>query len=115
MAFKPKTDDMREAPSIVVIRQLSKEGAKINAFDPEAEENAKKLLKDIDITYFKNPLDAIKGSDCLVIATEWNEFRSIDREKMRALMNLPNIVDGRNIYEPDEMRNIGFNYIGIGR
>lgn len=113
LAFKPKTDDIREAPSVTIIEQLQKEGALINAFDPEAEESAKKVLKNIN--YFANPIDALKGCECLVIATEWNEFRNIDRQKIKQALKSPNIVDGRNIYEPDEMREMGFNYIGVGR
>jgi UDPglucose 6-dehydrogenase len=113
LAFKPKTDDMREAPSIVIIEQLQEAGAKIAAFDPEAEETAKKTLKDIE--YVKTPYDALEGADALVIVTEWNVFRDLDKEKMKKLMNSPNIIDGRNVYSPDEMREEGFNYIGVGR
>lgn len=104
---------MREAPSITIIEQLQKEGVKINTFDPEAKEQAKKILKNIN--YFDNPLDALKGSDCLVISTEWNEFRDIDKNKIKSTLKYPNIVDGRNIWEPDEMKELGFNYIGVGR
>ena len=113
LAFKPKTDDMREAPSIAVIEQLQKEGAKIKAFDPEAEKTAKKILNDIE--YTKDPYSAIKDADALVIVTEWNEFRNLDKEKIKSLLKEPNIVDGRNVYEPKEMEELGFNYIGIGR
>lgn len=113
LAFKPKTDDMREAPSIVIINQLQKEGAKIVAFDPEAEETAKKVLNDIE--YVKNPYDALKGVDALVIVTEWNEFRDLDKEKMKDMMKQPIIIDGRNIYDTEEMKDAGFNYIGVGR
>lgn len=113
LAFKPKTDDMREAPSIVVIEQLQKEGAKIHAFDPEAQEVAKNILKDVD--YFSSPYECIKGCDCLVIVTEWNAFRDLDKNKMKQLMSHPNIVDGRNVYDPLEMKHLGFNYIGVGR
>ena len=113
LAFKPKTDDMREAPSIILINELNKAGAKIQAFDPEAEENAKKILKNVN--YFKTPYDALKGSSCLVIVTEWNEFRNLEKKKMKDLMNEPNIVDGRNIYDTKEMKEEGFNYISVGR
>ena len=115
LAFKPKTDDMREAPSITVINQLNKEGAKINAFDPEAKEQAQKIFKNINIKYFEHPIDALKDCDCLVILTEWNEFRNIDKKKIKQLLKSPNIVDGRNVYEPNEMKEVGFNYIGVGR
>ncbi len=113
LAFKPKTDDMREAPSIVIIDQLQGEGARIKAFDPEAEESAKKMLKDIE--YVKDPYDAISGADILVIVTEWNEFRNLDKGKMKELLKEPNIIDGRNVYDPNEMKELGFNYIGVGR
>jgi UDPglucose 6-dehydrogenase len=113
LAFKPKTDDMREAPSIVIIEQLQKEGADIVAFDPEAEKTAKQVLK--DVKYAKKPYDALEGAEALVIVTEWNEFRDLDKEKMKGLMDSPNIIDGRNVYDPDEMRSAGFNYIGVGR
>ena len=113
LAFKPKTDDMREAPAIVVIEQLQGEGAKIRAFDPEAEESAKKMLKDVE--YVNDPYDAIKDADALVIVTEWNDFRNLDKGKMKELLKEPIIIDGRNVYEPKEMMELGFNYIGVGR
>ena len=113
LAFKPKTDDMREAPSITIINQLQEQGATITAFDPEAEETAKTVLK--DITYTQDPYEATKDADALVIVTEWNEFRNLDLNKVKSSMNQPNIVDGRNIYEPQDMQKLGFNYIGVGR
>ena len=113
LAFKPKTDDMREAPSLVIIKQLQNEGASIAAFDPEAEETARKMVNDVE--YTKSPYDAVNGADCLVIATEWNEFRDLDMEKIKVMMKRPNIVDGRNIYGTKEMHELGFNYIGVGR
>lgn len=113
LAFKPNTDDIREAPALTVISQLQEEGAVINAFDPVAEENAKKILNDVN--FFKTPYDALKDSSCLVIVTEWNEFRNLDREKIKELLKYPNIVDGRNIYDPKEMKEKGFNYISVGR
>ncbi len=113
LAFKPKTDDMREAPSITIIEQLQAEGAKIKAFDPEAEENAKSVLN--DVVFAPDPYEVIEGADALVIATEWNEFRSLDKNKIKQLLKQPNIIDGRNVYEPKEMKEAGFNYIGVGR
>lgn len=113
LAFKPKTDDMREAPSISIIRQLQKEGAKITAFDPEAQETAKKILK--DVTYCNDPYSTIAGCDALVIVTEWNEFRDLDLKKVKRLLRLPNIIDGRNMYNPQEMEKLGFNYLCVGR
>lgn len=113
LAFKPKTDDIREAPSVEIISELQKRGVKIRAFDPEAEESAKKVLKNVE--YCKTPYDTLKGCDGLIIVTDWNEFRELDKKKIKKLLNQPNIVDGRNIYSPDEMRKEGFNYISIGR
>mgnify|MGYP001319727988 CR=1 FL=1 len=113
LAFKPKTDDIREAPSIAIIMELQGLGAKIRAFDPEAKINAKKVLK--DVVFCNDPYSTAKGCDALVIATEWNEFRVLDMDKIKRLLKQPNIIDGRNIYEPEEMRSAGFNYIGIGR
>jgi len=113
LSFKPKTDDMREAPSIDIIRVLQEKGAKIVAFDPVAEENAKSMLT--DVTFVKKPFEAIDKSDALVIFTEWDEFRSIDLEKVKSLMNHPLIFDGRNIYDVDQMKKKGFEYYSIGR
>ena len=112
LSFKPKTDDMREAPSLVLIEQLQKEGADIIAFDPVAQENASKLVK---IEFGKEPYDTVKDADLLVMVTEWDEFRQLDFEKIKKLMKQPNIVDGRNVYDMKEMRELGFNYIGVGR
>ena len=113
LSFKPKTDDIREAPAIFIINELQKLGAKIRAFDPVAEENAKKLLKNVE--YAQNPYDTINGADALVICTEWDEFRDLDKEKIKSLLKQPNIIDGRNIYSPKEMKELGFNYTGVGR
>ena len=113
LAFKPKTDDVREAPAITVIQELQGLGAKIRAFDPEAEHQAKKVLK--GVKYFSDPYRVLTGCHALVIMTEWNEFRDLDKEKIKGLLKMPNIVDGRNIYDPGEMKEMGFNYLGIGR
>lgn len=113
LAFKPKTDDMREAPSIEIINELLRLGAKVRAFDPEAQDTAKKIFKNIE--YCETPYETLKGCDGLIIVTEWNEFRDLDKKKIKSLLKQPNIVDGRNIYSPDEMEKEGFNYIGIGR
>ena len=113
LAFKPKTDDIREAPSLIIIDELQELGAKIKAFDPVAEENARKVTKNVE--FCKNPYDAVKGCDCLVIVTEWDEFRNLDKKKIKELMKQPNVVDGRNIYDPHEMKEFGFNYVGVGR
>src|SRR3989338_1687153 len=102
LAFKPKTDDIREAPSIAIIMELQRLGAKIRAFDPEAKLNAKKVLK--GVTFCNDPYSTVKGCDALVIATEWNEFRVLDIDRIKRLLKQPNIIDGRNIYEPDQMK-----------
>lgn len=113
LAFKPKTDDIREAPALNIIKSLIKYGAKVNAFDPVAKENAKKIFT--NVAYFDTPYDTINRCDALVICTEWDEFRELDKEKMKNMMNRPLIFDGRNIYEPEEMRQAGFEYHSIGR
>ncbi len=113
LAFKPKTDDMREAPSLIVIRQLQEFGAKIRAFDPEAQEAAKKVLK--GVVYCKDPYSTLTGCDALVVVTEWNEFRDLDLKKIKKMLKQPNVVDGRNIYNPQEMKRLGFNYLCVGR
>ncbi len=113
LSFKPKTDDMRDAPSIVIINELQKLGAEVHAFDPVSERNARHVLSDVH--YADTPFGALEGSHCLVIVTEWDLFRELDKNRMKLLMAEPNIVDGRNIYEPAEMRSLGFNYVGVGR
>lgn len=113
LAFKPDTDDMRDAPSITVIELLQKDGAKINAYDPKASANAEKLLKNV---YFsKNPYDAAKDADLVIIITEWNEFKEIELRKLKELMKFPNLIDARNIYDPEKIKNLGFKYMGVGR
>ncbi|MGI9054362.1 MAG: UDP-glucose dehydrogenase family protein [Pyrinomonadaceae bacterium] len=113
LSFKPETDDMRESPATDIIKELQKRGAKIKAFDPVAMEEAKHLLPDID--YATDEYDAIKDADALLIITEWNQFRALDMEKVKNLLKAPKIADLRNIYEPEDMRELGFEYIGVGR
>jgi len=113
LSFKPKTDDIREAPSLKIIEDLISMGARINAFDPVAIESAKKVLK--DVVFFDDPYEAIRGCDALIVATEWDEFRNPDMKVIKSLLKKPVIVDGRNIYDPKEMKKLGFTYIGIGR
>jgi len=113
LSFKPKTDDMREAPSISIINELQRLGANISAFDPESIENARKMLKNIE--YAKTPYDALKGCDALVIVTEWDEFREPDFDKIKSSLKKPIIFDGRNLYDPLEIRGQGFFYHSIGR
>lgn len=113
LSFKPETDDMRESPAIKIIQEMQAHGAKIRAFDPVAAEEAKKDLPDIE--YAENEYDAIKDADALVIITEWNQFRALDMEKVKSLLKEPKIADLRNIYEPEDMRKLGFEYVGVGR
>jgi UDPglucose 6-dehydrogenase len=113
LSFKPETDDMREAPSIYIIKELQKRGAKIKAFDPVAMEEAKKHLS--CVTYANDEYDAIKDADALVIITEWNQFRALDMKRVKSLLRSPRIADLRNIYEPADMKEMGFEYVGVGR
>ncbi|HYE73366.1 MAG TPA: UDP-glucose/GDP-mannose dehydrogenase family protein, partial [Blastocatellia bacterium] len=113
LSFKPKTDDMRDATSLVLIDELHKLGAHIKAFDPVAEENAKQLISNVE--YTATPYDAVQGADALIVVTEWNEFRNLDMHKVKNALKHPIIIDGRNIYEPDQMRSNGFLYQGVGR
>lgn len=114
LSFKPKTDDMREAPSITIINELLKKGAKIKAYDPRAIETAKKIFKD-KIIYVKNSYEALHDSDCLLLLTEWNEFRRPDFEKVKTLLKNPIIFDGRNQYNHDKITEYGFEYYCIGK
>ncbi|MFH1551102.1 MAG: UDP-glucose/GDP-mannose dehydrogenase family protein [Planctomycetota bacterium] len=113
LAFKPNTDDMREAPAIYIINELQKRGANIKAYDPEAMDNAKQILDKVE--YCQDPYSVAKGVDCLVIATEWEEFKLLDLKRIKKEMNQPNIIDGRNIFDPAKMIELGFNYRSIGR
>lgn len=113
LSFKPETDDMRESPATDIIREMQKLGARIRAFDPVAMDEAKHCLPDIE--YATDEYDAIKDADALVIITEWNQFRALDMEKVKSLLKSPKIADLRNIYEPRDMRALGFEYIGVGR
>ncbi len=113
LAFKPRTDDMREAPAITVIEQLQHEYAKIAVFDPEAMKNARKVLK--NIKYAKTAYETLKGADALIVLTEWDEFREPNFKKIKKLMKNKIIIDGRNIYEPRRIKKLGFKYIGVGR
>jgi UDPglucose 6-dehydrogenase len=114
LAFKPRTDDMREAPAIVVIRGLLERGATVAVHDPEALGQAKKIFGD-HVTYHRVNYEALAGADALLVVTEWSEFRRPDFDRMRQLLKHPVIIDGRNIYEPDVMRTHGFTYVPIGR
>jgi UDPglucose 6-dehydrogenase len=114
LAFKPNTDDIRSAPAIYIIKRLIKDGAKIRVYDPVAMERAKEELG-AGVTYCADAYDAAEGSDCIAVMTEWNEFKEVDWRKIKAIVKQPNVLDGRNIYDPDRVRSAGFAYMGIGR
>ena len=114
LAFKPRTDDMREAPAIPIIEGLLARGARVQAYDPEAMHVARQLFG-TKITYAKNAYRALVGADALLIVTEWNEFREPDFTKMKKTMKQPIIFDGRNLYQPEQLRELGFTYSSIGR
>jgi UDPglucose 6-dehydrogenase len=114
LSFKPETDDMRESPAIDIIEALVQKGAKVRAYDPVAMEEARHCLNG-NIEYATDEYDAIDGADALVIITEWNQFRALDMQKVKSLLRSPKIADLRNIYEPDDMRELGFEYVGVGR
>jgi UDPglucose 6-dehydrogenase len=114
LAFKPRTDDMREAPAIPIIERLVSRGAAVRAYDPAAGPVARRLFGD-RITLCEKSYEALAGADALAIVTEWNEFREPDFDKMRSLLKAPVVFDGRNIYSPEHMRALGFTYFSIGR
>jgi UDPglucose 6-dehydrogenase len=114
LAFKPRTDDMRDAPAITVIESLLDGGARVQAFDPEAMEEARKIFAD-RIQYTHRNYDALHGASALLILTEWNEFRRPDFGRIKKLLKQPIIFDGRNIYDPSELQKLGFTYYSIGR
>ncbi len=113
LAFKPNTDDMRDAPSIEIIHMLQHEGAQIKAYDPQATETAKRILT--NVTYGDSPYAVAEDADALILMTEWNEFKQLDMMRIKETMRQPIILDGRNIYIPRRMREMGFTYRGMGR
>ena len=113
LAFKPNTDDMRDAPSLTIIPRLQDKGAKIVAYDPASMEEAKQLMKNVD--YVEGPYTAINGADALVIITEWDEFRALDMSRVKETLAAPVLIDLRNIYNPTQMTDLGFDYVSVGR
>lgn len=113
LAFKPETDDMREAPAVGIIRSLLEDGASVRAYDPVSKSEAMKLLP--EVAYADDEYAAVKDADALVLVTEWNQFRALDMTRIRDLMKTPKVADLRNIYEPEDMRELGFEYVGVGR
>ena len=115
LAFKPNTDDMRDAPSISIINMLQNEGAEIKAYDPEAQDNAKRVLDVERVAFCDDPYQVAEDADALILVTEWNEFKQLDMDRVKSLMRQPVLVDGRNIYDPSRMVGMGFTYRGMGR
>ena len=113
LTFKPNTDDMRDSPSLVIVPELQKAGAKIKAFDPQGMHEAEKFLN--NVRFSKGPYEAMEGADALVIITEWNAFRALDLQRVKGLLKSPILVDLRNIYNLVEMRKAGFVYFSVGR
>ncbi|HVG20204.1 MAG TPA: UDP-glucose/GDP-mannose dehydrogenase family protein [Blastocatellia bacterium] len=113
LSFKPETDDLREAPALKMINDLLAAGAKVRAYDPAAMEPARRILP--DVTYCEDEYDAASGSDALVVVTEWNQFRGLNLDKLKSVMSTLNLVDLRNIYEPEAIRSAGFKYVSMGR
>ncbi len=113
LSFKPNTDDMRQAPAIDIANELMAQGAAVSAYDPVAMVKAKELLP--GVAFRRSPYSAVRGADALILVTEWNEFRQLDMTRVKKSMQRPVLVDGRNIYDPSEMKRLGFVYRGIGR
>jgi UDPglucose 6-dehydrogenase len=114
LSFKPRTDDMREAPSLIVINRLLRAGAAIRAHDPVAMDEARRIFKN-RVHFTADAYEALRGADALAVVTEWSEFRTPDFLKMKKLMKKPVVFDGRNIYNQEELRKLGYTYYGIGR
>jgi UDPglucose 6-dehydrogenase len=113
LSFKPNTDDMREAPSLTILPALISKGAKLKAYDPVSVGHARKLFK--DVKFCKTPYEAAQGADAVLVLTEWNEFKQVDFQKLRTIVHQPILIDGRNMYEAQEMAEKGFTYLGMGR
>jgi UDPglucose 6-dehydrogenase len=113
LAFKPRTDDIRESAALTLIDQLAEVGARVAAYDPEAVVNARRIFPDID--YAHTPYEAVRDASAVVVMTEWDVFRTLDLARVRSLMREPIMVDCRNIYDPDELVRLGFKYSSVGR
>ena len=114
LAFKPRTDDMREAPAVIIIERLLAGGAKVAVHDPEAMDEARELFGD-KVSYHRLNYDALEGADALIVVTEWNEFRRPDFDRIKAALAAPVVFDGRNVYDPVKMLAQGFTYYSVGR
>jgi len=114
LAFKPDTDDIRSAPAIDIIKKLMREGARVKVFDPQAMEKARTELGD-SVTYCSDMYEAAKDSDCVILMTEWDAFREVDWDRIKGVMKQPVVMDGRNLYDPERLKKLGFKYAGMGR
>ena len=113
LAFKPRTDDIRESAALTLIEQLLDEGAEVSAYDPEATENTREIFP--QVRYAQTPYGAVEDTSAVVVMTEWDVFRNLDLQRVRELMTEPVIVDCRNIYNPEDLNSTGFRYSGVGR
>jgi UDPglucose 6-dehydrogenase len=113
LTFKPDTDDMRDSPALDIVPALQAMGAKVQAYDPEGMHEAAKMLP--NVSFLDGPYEVAEEADALVILTEWNAFRALDLDRIKMLMNGPVVVDLRNVYDPEEMREAGFTYASVGR
>ena len=113
LSFKPNTDDLRDSPAIGIIEALIKKGVSVQAYDPVAMDGAKKKFK--KIIFRENPYEAARGADGILLLTEWNEFRNLDFNRLKELLNQPIMIDLRNVYNPETIRDFGFSYISVGR
>jgi len=113
LAFKPNTDDIRESPALEIIHLLQNEGATVKSYDPQAMENVAKVSPKTVLC--ENPYQVADGADALILATQWNEFKQLDFARIHTMMNKPILLDGRNLWDADTLRALGFKYIGVGR
>jgi len=113
LSFKPNTDDLRESVAMAVVQRLASQGAQVRAYDPQAMEKAKAVLP--GVTFCRSPQEAATGADCALLLTEWDEFRKLDFAKLKKVMAHPTVIDGRNIYDPEKMKELGFTYRSVGR
>jgi UDPglucose 6-dehydrogenase len=115
LAFKPNTDDVRDAPALAIIRRLLERGGTVRAHDPIANAIARSVLDDSRVAFFDDMYETVEGADAIVLATEWNEFRALDFERCAAAMRGTLLIDGRNVFDADQARAAGLNYVGVGR
>jgi UDPglucose 6-dehydrogenase len=114
-AFKPNTDDLRDAPALDIARQLLRQGARVTATDPVALDNARRLYSDLGVFFYPAHLEALKGADAIVLVTEWPEYARLNWAQIKPILNYPLILDGRNFLDRHELQRLGYRYIGVGR